>query len=98
MVEGRGVEHGRARARAELEHGSRERACGQQDGGAAREIEQDRHHEVMRHREEPEDAIVGSDREAPVRGFETREDRRVPEDDALAPVRRARREPQVGGP
>ena len=97
-VVGRRVEHGRALARGELEDRPRERARRQQDRRAAREVEQDRHHEVMRHRQQPQDAVGRADAEPAVRGVEAREDRGVAEDHALAPAGGAGGEAQIRGP
>ncbi len=93
----RSVQQGRVLGGGELEDRPRERARGQEDRGAVSQVEQDRNHEVVRHRQQPEDALARPDAQPAVRRRETREDRRVTENHALAPARGARGKAQIRG-
>jgi hypothetical protein len=97
VVERRRVRDRRALARGKFEYRTGQRAGRQQDRRAESQVEQDRHHEMVCHRQQPQDPITGPDRECLVRGGQALRDPRVREHHALARARGARSEAQIGG-
>ena len=96
-VQGRRVQHARAEAARAVHDRLRQRVGAQQDVGAGAHVRDDRDREVIGERQHPEDAVLLAEFEHAIGRLDARGGRLVGQDDALAPRRRAGREPDERG-